>query len=489
MKIRNILISIAAAAMSLTAVSCDAFLDMQPSSSANVDGAIEAPSDATAIIRGVMRKMTSPTTYGRNIFLYADAKGGDLTIYSVGRGADDLYRFQHSETSGTYSGFWSNLYSYIMNMNAVLAEIDKLEAAGKTGFDNVKGQAYLLRAMFYFDLVRMYGLPYNYKPDSYGVPSITSVAGFDAQPTRATVKENYTQIVNDLDQAVSLIGKSNPLTMPNYYAAKALQARVYLFMEDYASALAAAQEVIGSGKYSLYTNDEWASSWSEGPGKESIFVLGIDAVSDNGTSSLGYYYLPKKYKSASTAMGWFFASDYFLDRLGEDPDDVRWGVMESDEYAADFKVDHKGSCLKYSWYDASAGKITTANSITLIRLSEMYLIAAEAALHAGTKDDAATYLNAIRKRSPNLAPADASTISVDMILSERSKELFGEGHRFFDMMRLDRTVEFNDDLLDINVTRRGKTIDRTNGMIVLPISRDEMNANPAIASQQNEAYR
>ena len=110
MKIRNILISIAAAAMSLTAVSCDAFLDMQPSSSANVDGAIEAPSDATAIIRGVMRKMTSPTTYGRNIFLYADAKGGDLTIYSVGRGADDLYRFQHSETSGTYSGFWSNLY-------------------------------------------------------------------------------------------------------------------------------------------------------------------------------------------------------------------------------------------------------------------------------------------------------------------------------------------------------------------------------------------
>ena len=238
MKIRNILISIAAAAMSLTAVSCDAFLDMQPSSSANVDGAIEAPSDATAIIRGVMRKMTSPTTYGRNIFLYADAKGGDLTIYSVGRGADDLYRFHHSETSGTYSGFWSNLYSYIMNMNAVLAEIDKLEAAGKTGFDNVKGQAYLLRAMFYFDLVRMYGLPYNYKPDSYGVPSITSVAGFDAQPTRATVKENYTQIVKDLDQAVSLIGKSNPLTMPNYYAAKALQARVYLFMEDYASALA-----------------------------------------------------------------------------------------------------------------------------------------------------------------------------------------------------------------------------------------------------------
>ncbi|MGN0202732.1 MAG: RagB/SusD family nutrient uptake outer membrane protein [Candidatus Cryptobacteroides sp.] len=489
MKIRNIIISIAAAAMTAASVSCESFLDMQPSSSANAEGAISTPSDATALIRGVMRNMTATSTYGRNIFLYADAKGGDLTIYSVGRGADDLYRFQHSATTGTYSAFWSNLYSYIMNMNSAISEIEKLEAGGASGFDNVKGQAYLLRAMFYFDLVRLYGLPYNYKPDSYGVPSITEVLAFNARPTRATVKENYAQIVADLEKAVSLLGGSNPATMPNYYAAKALQARVYLFMEDYANALAAAGEVIGSGKYSLYSNSEWASSWAEGPGKESIFVLGIDSVSDNGTSSLGYYYLPRKYKNASTAMGWFFASDYFLARLGEDPDDVRWGVMESDEYAADFKVDHRGSCLKYSWYDSSAGKITTANSITLIRLSEMYLIAAEAALHTGDKAAAADYLNAIRKRSPNLEAADASTVSDDLILSERSKELFGEGHRFFDMMRLGKTVEFNDDLMDINVTRRGKTIDRTDGMIVLPISQDEMNANPAIASQQNEAYR
>ncbi|MGN1215545.1 MAG: RagB/SusD family nutrient uptake outer membrane protein, partial [Candidatus Cryptobacteroides sp.] len=457
--------------------------------SANAEGSIQAPSDATAIIRGVMRKMTSTTTYGRNMFLYADAKGGDLTIYSVGRGADDLYRFQHSATSGTYSGFWTGIYSYIMNMNSIIAQIDKLEAEGKSGFDNVKGQAYMLRAMFYFDLVRLYGLPYNYKPDSYGVPSITSVLPAAAQPTRASVRENYTQIVSDLEQAVSLMGKSNPATLPNYYAAKALQARVYLFMEDYSNALAAAKGVIDSGKYSLYSNSEWASSWAAGPGKESIFVLGIDSVSDNGTSSLGYYYVPRKYKSASTAMGWFLASNYFLDRLGEDSDDVRWGIMESDEYAADLKVDHKGSCLKYSWYDSSAGKITTANSITLIRLSEVYLIAAEAALHTGAPADAADYLNAIRKRSPNLVPADASTVSDAMILSERSKELFGEGHRFFDMMRLGQTVEFNDDLMDLNVTRRGKTIDRTNGLIVLPISQDELNSNPAIAPQQNEAYK
>ena len=103
-------------------------------------------------------------------------------------------------------------------------------------------------------------------------------------------------------------------------------------------------------------------------------------------------------------------------------------------------------------------------------------------------DAAAGYLNEIRRRSPGLAPATAATITDDMILDERSKELFGEGQRFFDMMRMGRTIEFNDDFQDIPVSHRGKTIDRTFEKIVLPISQDEINANPALENQQNPGY-
>ena len=74
------------------------------------------------------------------------------------------------------------------------------------------------------------------------------------------------------------------------------------------------------------------------------------------------------------------------------------------------------------------------------------------------------------------------------VVSERSKELFGEGQRFFDMMRMGRTIEFNDDFQDIPVSHRGKTIDRTFEKIVLPISQDEINANPALENQQNPGY-
>ena len=131
----------------------------------------------------------------------------------------------------------------------------------------------------------------------------------------------------------------------------------------------------------------------------------------------------------------------------------------------------------------------SAVNIKIIRLSEVYLIAAEAALHTGDKAAAVEYLNAIRSRSPQLAPATVASISDDMILDERSKELFGEGHRFFDMIRMNRSIEFNDDFQGVPISQRPKIIDRSFGKIVLPISNDEIVINPAIKEQQNEAYK
>ena len=106
------------------------------------------------------------------------------------------------------------------------------------------------------------------------------------------------------------------------------------------------------------------------------------------------------------------------------------------------------------------------------------------------KTKAATYLNDIRKRAPAMAPATDATITIDMIVDERSKELFAEGHRFFDLIRLNRSIEFNDEFINpvVLIPHRAKIIDRTFNKIILPISKTEMNANPAIADQQNDGY-
>ncbi len=477
----------------LTFTSCDDFLDMQPTNSANSEGAVATVADAEVAMNGVMSAMTSSVYYGRNLFMYGDAKGGDLTIYSAGRGLDALYSFNHTPTSGSYSGFWSRGYYCILQVNSLLDNIQKLETGGtQEDFSYIKGQALTLRALFYFDLVRIYGLPYNYNKDSYGVPNITEPLSAMAQPTRAKVSENYAQIVQDLTEGAQLM--SNNKTRQNgyvgYYANIALQARVKLYMEEYSGALAAAREVIECGEYSLYKPESWVESWSRQFGSESIFELGITTEeSDLGTGSLGFYLM--RYGRVKNAQGWFLASDYFLNRLGEDPTDIRWGIMDNDEYWYDTKIERRGACYKYMGGTdlPGDGKATnTAVNIKILRLSEMYLIAAEAALHSGDKEAAAGYLNSIRSRAPQLAPATAESISDDMILDERSKELFGEGHRFFDMMRMNRRIEYNDDFQNVPISQREKSIDRTFYKVVLPIDMDEINANPALADQQNPGY-
>lgn len=470
--------------------SCEGFLDVKPSNSAAAETSITNATDAKVAINGLMRKMTAADYYGRNFVIYGDAKGGDFAIYSQGRGLDALYSFNHSPSSNSYSGFWSQIYHNILQVNNLLLNIEKIEAEGRGSatLSDYKGQALTLRALMYFDLVRIYGKPYNMDSDSYGVPLVLEPLDASAQPTRASVAEIYDQILQDLDDAAPLLSTTKVNGYINYYANLAIRARVCLNMDDFEGALDAAEEIITSNKYTLYSNAAWVGSWSTQFGTESIFELAIYlSEADLLTGSLGYYLLRLGQKSG--AMGWFMASDYFLARLGEDPTDVRWGIMTYDETS----TTRFGSCLKYAGVNLLGDKgSTSAVNIKVIRLSEIYLIAAEAALRQAVPDNvkAAGYLNEIRKRAPALTPATETTVTLDMIVDEKSKELFAEGQRFFDMMRLNRTIEFNDEFIypAVQISHREKTIDRTFYKTVLPIPKAELDANPAIRSQQNPEY-
>ncbi len=481
---------IAALIGTLLVCACEDFLNMQPTDSSNAEEAVTSVQEAEEMMNGIMRKMTASSYYGRRMLLYADAKGGDLTIYSAGRGEDALYTFNHSATSSTYFDMWETGYTLIAQANNLLENIERLEAAGESGYGFIKGQALTLRALFHFDLVRLYGVPYGMDKTSYGIPVVTQVLTYDTKPLRHTVEETYTQILLDLTAAEPLLKEdpSHKEGYVGYYANLGLQARVRLYMEDYEGALEAARTIIESEVYSLYDAAGWVTSWSKQHQSESIFEVEIHPnEADLGSTSLGYYYMRKNH--IGSVAGYFMASDYFLERLGEDEEDIRWGIMTYDEISAD----RPGCCYKYlgSTEVEGDGKDTpSAVNIKVIRLSEIYLIAAEAALNQEESDPsrAAAYLNAIRQRSPNLEAVTASTVTNDRILDERSKELYGEGHRFFDMIRMNRTIRFNDDLGGVPSQGRPETIDREYGKIVLPISQQEINTNPALGEQQNPGY-
>jgi tetratricopeptide (TPR) repeat protein len=488
MKKINLLITVLGIAL---LSSCEGFLDVKPSNSAAAETSITNANDAKVVMNGLMRKLASSSYYGRDFILYGDAKGGDFAIYSQGRGYDGLYTFNHSVSTGNMGSYWSAMYDVVLQCNNLILNIDKIEAAGNgsVALSQIKGQALTTRALAYFDLVRLYGKTYNMDKTSFGVPLVLTPLDASAQPTRASVEDVYTQILKDLNDADPILPKTKVSGFLNYYGNLAIKARVYLTMGRYADALTAAEAVMGTTLYSLYSNTNWITSWSVPFSSESIFELGIYSGEANlGTGSLGYYLLRRN--KVTGALGWFMASNYFIARLNQDPTDIRKAIMDYDESS----TTRFGSCMKYVGGHGMTGDkgVAAATNIKVIRLSEVYLMAAEAALNLPTPDKtkAANYLNAIRKRAPALPAATVATVTMSMIEDERSKELFTEGHRYFDMLRWNKSIEYNDDFIfpAVVITNREKIINRTFYKTILPIPQNEIDANPAIATQQNPGY-
>lgn len=522
MKMKKINIILTAIVILFTA-SCQGFLDVRPSNYSDADYAIENAEDANYLMYGLMRKMTSSSYYGRNFPMYADAKGGDFTTFSAGNGGDGWYYFTHKPNSNSYEGYWSTIYNCILQANNIITKCEALKKDGADDLDSYIAQAKTLRALFHFDLVRLYGKPYNMAgaPATLGVPVVTEILEPYAQLTRNTVGEVYTQVVKDLTESAADLSKSKLNGFVNYYTNQAILAKVYMYMDKYADALTILENIIDSNKYSLYPADKWVESWTTEYGSESIFELSITEKNDLGSSSLGAYY--RRRGHVISGGGVFLASDIWMSIMGKN--DVRWGIMGEDQASEDAReqkadaedegeevdaevlalIGRRGANYKYSGDtgendpfgnpggDKGNGNSTSVN-VKVIRLSEIYLNAAECAVRTGDNAKATDYLSAIAERDPDwVAPA---TITVEDVMNERRRELACEGVVYFEYMRQNMTVKYDDDLFGNGTTPptsgRGSL---ENGWVtrdwfktILPIGQDELNANPKLKDQQNPGY-
>lgn len=495
MKKINILL---AALVILFTASCQGFLDVKPSNQVSSEISIQNATDAQIMLNGLMNKMTSTSYYGRNFPMYADAKGGDLTIFSAGNGGDGWYYFNHTPESNSYSGYWSHIYNCLCQANNIISNIDELlkdpENTEEEELKEYKGQALTLRALMHFDLVRLYGKPYNMDQNALGIAIVTAPVDASAQLPRNTVGEVYTQIVKDLTDAAPLLDKGTNDGFINYYGNQALLSKVYMYMDNFSEALKVAESIITSGKYELYTPAKWVESWTKEYGSESIFELNIKAgENDPGDSSLGAYY--RRRAHGISAGGVFLASKYWLDLMG--PNDVRWGIMDYDQSDVEDGTGRKGANYKYSGsvdLKGDEGATSTSVNIKVFRLSEVYLNAAECAVRTSNNDKAVEYLGAIAKRNPDwVAPA---TVTVEDVMDERRRELMCEGVVFFEYMRQNMTVKYDDNAFgnSTNPPHEGRG-QLANGWVtrdfyktILPISQGEINANPVMEDYQNPGY-
>ncbi len=147
----------------------------------------------------------------------------------------------------TIKNYWETFYQFILGANAALDYID--DVSGTVEEKNlVKAQAYALRAFYYFQLVNLFGEPYNYNKDALGVPLKLTSAMENKEIPRNMVKEVYDQILKDLTEAENIY-ESLPENMQfrrdyrtNLPMVQLLRSRVLLYMEDWKNAAIYAQK-------------------------------------------------------------------------------------------------------------------------------------------------------------------------------------------------------------------------------------------------------
>ena len=479
------------------------WLDVAPSDGTDADAALTSSSDLDAARTGMYKALKGNSSfvdyYGQQFFVYGDVHAGDDYQYN-NIGASNRASFYYDMNYQTASEFntstvsWQSPYIVIGRANRIIAAAEggKLSDAveAKAKIEQYAAEAKVLRALAHFDLVRIYGKPYTEDQGaSLGVPLVTEVLESNAKPARSTVAEVYTQVVKDLTEAIS----SNALateTEPGYvsvWGAKAILSRVYLNMGDYANALSVAEDIIKNSGAALWTRDQYFKAWDASTPNESEFLFRLNvagSTDNNDLNGIGNLQQRDGYKE-------MVATKKFVDMLTSDPKDVRNDMFLPAKAEKEVAV-YGTNKVFLNKLRGQGGNLRNVTIVPIIRLSEVYLTAAECAFRNNDKTKAVEYLNdLVKNRTTTVASlATVDNITLDRILIERRKELIGEGQRYFDALRNNETITRYTSEADKGwhktLSKEAQSFNRDFYKAIAAIPQAEINANPNI--KQNDGY-
>lgn len=483
------------------------WLDVAPSDGTDADAALTSSSDLDAARTGMYKALKGNSDlvdyYGQQFFVYGDVHAGDDYQYNNLGGSNraSFYYDMNYQTASEFSSStsssnvaWKSPYIVIGRANRIIAAAEggalSDAAEAKATIDQYAAEAKVLRALAHFDLVRIYGKPYTEDQGaSLGVPLVTGVLESNAKPARSTVAEVYTQVVKDLTEAIS----SNALateTEPGYvsvWGAKAILSRVYLNMGDYANALSVAEDIIKNSGAALWTRDQYFKAWDASTPNESEFLFRLNvagSTDNNDLNGIGNLQQREGYKE-------MVATKKFVDMLTSDPKDVRNDMFLPAKAEKEVAV-YGTNKVFLNKLRGQGGNLRNVTIVPIIRLSEVYLTAAECAFRNNDKTKAVEYLNdLVKNRTTTVASlATVDNITLDRILIERRKELIGEGQRYFDALRNNETITRYTSEADKGwhktLSKEAQSFNRDYFKAIAAIPQAEINANPNI--KQNTGY-
>lgn len=421
-------------------VSSCGILDQESPDNANADNVLGSADGLRAARTGLYSLMCNEYYYGGYYPLALDAHSdngttGGYVVVSL----TELGDKKVTPANIFVERIWTSIYSGVNAANQILANVDtntELEPAER---DNIKGEALVVRALGHFDALKMYGEHWD-NSSVYGVPVATRPQGATDKLGRSDVKTVYQQITKDLTDAIPLLNGDDEkgriyITAD---AARGLLARVALFAGDKTLALMYAKGFVDNAKeYALFDVADFGKLYTERQTSESIFELKFDIQNRSAYNSLTY----KRDAALRPEVNFFAAAD-LNNFFKQNPADVRATTIDFVNNSSDILPD--GRSQKYR------GESLQDNPAYILRVAEMYLIAAEAEGYPKGLES----INGLRKKRglKDLTTADVPNQAafVEALLAEHRAEFNMEGHRFTDLTRLRKAATYiNKDVLEV----------------------------------------
>ncbi len=396
----------------------------------------------------------------------------------------------NSRTNESPQQIWVSGYDGIEKANWIIAKVPDAVMA-ETRKKQIIGEAYFLRAYYLWSLTKNFGdVPIKTNP---------SYSEADAIVGKSPKADVYKQIYSDLDMAFAAGLPSYPTVdkgRPSKEVVNALYAKAALYNEEWAKALEKAQAVITSGKYSLMPDvrNVYRYDQEDAARVENMWAFEVDPVSPGRSHQMTGLCGPPASggpEYGKTTFGSMFAYMSFFRSFN--PLDKRRQLLDTNYLDKSNKIvaqrnitpiTTEGVLIKK--YQDPLSTLNLIPNIPILRLADMYLIAAEAEARLNGPTAAAYgYINIVRKRAglAYLATGLSKDAFIEAVLQERAWEFFAEGDRWYDLTRTGKYLTVIPKA--VNSVYPTRNVQAKNKYF--PIPQDELNANPKL--EQNPDWK
>ncbi|WP_019987590.1 RagB/SusD family nutrient uptake outer membrane protein [Rudanella lutea] len=396
----------------------------------------------------------------------------------------------NSRTNESPQQIWASGYDGIEKANWIIAKVPDA-VMPETRKKQIIGEAYFLRAFYLWMLTKNFG--------DVPIKTTPSYSEADAIVGKSPKAEVYKQIYSDLDMAFAAGLPSYPAVdkgRPSKEVVNALYAKAALYNEDWAKALEKAQAVITSGKYSLMPDvrNVYRYDVEDAARIENMWAYEVDPFSPGRSHQMTGLCGPPGSAGPEygrTTFGSMFAYMSFFRSFN--PLDKRRQLLDTNYVDKAGKVVPQRSVTPITTdgvlikkYQDPVSTVNIIPNIPILRLPDMYLIAAEAEARLnGATATAYANINAVRKRAglPDLATGLSKDAFIEAVLQERAWEFFAEGDRWYDLTRTGKFLTVIPKA--VNSVYPTRNVQAKNKYF--PIPQDELNANPKL--EQNPDWK